>query len=112
VDGTAHVTATIASVVHHPEAVLRNIHMADEHSGLRGRYGYSNVNLDRDWIGRDMVGIDAGALVLALDNYLMDNRVRDVFHCLPCVQRGLEKLGFTRVLHPEVAPGPIVRQAS
>ena len=37
-----------------------------------------------------MVGIDAGAAVLALDNYLNDNRVRKVFHSIPCVQRGLE----------------------
>ena len=56
------------------------------------------------WVGRDMVGIDAGAAVLALDNVLRGDRVRAVFHGLPCVQRGLERLGFTRVA--------AVRQAS
>jgi len=30
----------------------------------------------RDWVGRDMVGIDAGAAVLALDNFLAAGRVR------------------------------------
>jgi hypothetical protein len=41
-----------------------------------------------------MVGIDAGAAVLALDNYLMGDRVRRGFHSLPCVARALEHLGF------------------
>jgi hypothetical protein len=115
VDGTAHVTATLASVAHHPAAVLRNIHEGehDQALGLRGRYGFSNVNLDRHWVGRDMIGIDAGAVVLALDNYLVENRVRAVFHGLRCVQRGLERLGFkTARSAVEVESVPTVRQAS
>ena len=47
-----------------------------------------------------MVAIDAGAAVLALDNYLMTDRVRHVFHALPCVQRALERLEFARVEPP------------
>ena len=53
-----------------------------------------------------MVGIDAGAAVLALDNYLMADRARSVFHGLPCVRRGMERLGFTRLNpRPAVRPG-------
>jgi hypothetical protein len=97
-DGTAHLTATVASVAHHPEAVLDNIRAAMT-SGIParsalGRYGLSCINRDRSWIGRDMVGIDAGAMILAVDNILMENRVRTVFHELPSVRRGLERLGF------------------
>jgi hypothetical protein len=97
IDGTAHLTASLASVAHSPGAVLRNLHEAEHDRQLRacGRYGLSNVNLDRHWIGQDMVGIDAGAAVLALDNYLMADRVRTVFHSLPCVRRAMERLGFT-----------------
>jgi len=95
-DGTAHVTATLASVAHLPDAVLDNARAAgDRRLGAAGRYGLSNLNLDRRWVGRDMVGIDAGAAVLALDNYLMDGRVRAVFHALPCVEEGLRRLRFT-----------------
>jgi hypothetical protein len=47
-----------------------------------------------------MVGIDAGAAVLALDNYLMADRVRAVFHSLPCVRRAMGRLGFT----PKASP--------
>jgi hypothetical protein len=98
VDGTAHLTATLASVAHDPAAVLANLHAArhDDQLAAWGRYGFSNVNVDRGWVSRDLVGIDAGAAVLAVDNYLTGGRVREVFHGLPCVRRGLERLGFVR----------------
>ncbi len=95
-DGTAHLTATLASVAHHPGPVLENLRAAMEgpdRSPL-GRYGMSCINRDQHWVGRDMVGIDAGAAVLALDNFLMEDRVRTIFHELDCVQRGLCRLGF------------------
>jgi hypothetical protein len=102
-DGTAHLTATLASIARRPDLVLENLDRAvhERRWPLMGRYGFSNVNADHDWIGPDMVGIDAGAAVLALDNYLNDNRVRSVFHTLACVQRGLERSGFrSRVARP------------
>jgi hypothetical protein len=97
IDGTAHLTATLASVAHRPGAVLENLSEAqrDRRLNALGRYGFNSVNLDRDWVGRDMVGIDAGAAVLALDNYLMAGRVRSVFHGLPCVRRAVTRLGFS-----------------
>jgi hypothetical protein len=96
IDGTAHLTATLASVAHRPDEVLANLRAADRYPRLRarGRYGFSNVNLDAHWVSRDMVGIDAGAAVLALDNVLYGSRVRTVFHGLPCVARGVRRLGF------------------
>ena len=100
IDGTAHLTSAAASVAHDPGAVLDNLYQAEHDRSLaaRGRYGFSNVNLDRHWVGRDMVGIDAGALVLALDNFLAGDRIRAVFHALPCVASGCGRLGFTS--HP------------
>jgi hypothetical protein len=97
VDGTAHLTATLASVAHDPGAVLDNLYQAQHETRweVRGRYGFSNVNVDRGWVGRDAVGIDVGAAVLALENVLTEDRVRAVFHDLPCVRRGLERLGFS-----------------
>jgi hypothetical protein len=117
-DGTAHLIATLAAVEDDPEGVLENLRRADDPTlRAHGRYGFSNVNLDRHWIGRDMVGIDAGAAVLAVDNYLADDRVRRVFHAVPCVARGLEHLhltpqavtGVTRDFHaglPQERPSP------
>jgi hypothetical protein len=100
-DGTAHVSATLASLAHRPALVWENLFQARAERCLQplGRYGFSNLNLDRHWVGRDMVGIDAGAIVLALDNWLCANRVRRTFHSLEEVQRGLERIGCTRPRH-------------
>jgi hypothetical protein len=96
-DGTAHVTATVASIAHCPALVWENLCQASACSPrMRGRYGFSNVNLDRGWVGRDVVGIDAGAAVLALDNYLAQGRIRRVFQDLPAVRCGLARLATTR----------------
>jgi hypothetical protein len=99
IDGTSHLMATLAAVAHNPGAVLENLRAAQHDSQWRshGRYGFSNINVDRSWVGRDMIGIDAGAAVLALDNYLMHGRVRTIFDNLPCVRRGMDRLGFTSV---------------
>ena len=104
-DGTAHLSATTAAVAHDLPAVWENLQEAerDRALGARGRYGFSNVNLDRHWVSPDVVGIDAGAAVLALDNFLMGDRVRQVFHALPCVGRALGRLGFVRVSAPLAA---------
>jgi hypothetical protein len=119
IDGTAHITATLASVAHLPIAVLENLHEAQRDSGLslHGRFGFSNVNVDRAWVSRDIIGIDLGAAVLGLDNYLMADRVRGVFQSIPCVRRGLERLGFKYRNSPPPAESPFsqplpVRQAS
>jgi len=119
IDGTAHLTASLAAVAHCPQAVVQNLREAghDRQLGALGRYGFSNVNLDRHWVGRDMVGIDAGAAVLALDNYLVADRVRTVFHGLSCVRRAMGCLGFTPRAHPwagttDSDPAPAIRRAS
>jgi hypothetical protein len=56
--------------------VLENLQQAlcDRALGACGRYRLSSVNLDRGWVGPDMIGIDAGAAVLALDNLFTAGR--------------------------------------
>jgi len=107
IDGTAHLTATLASAARHPAAVLENVQQAlrDRSLGALGRYGLSSVNLDRGWVGPDMIGIDAGAAVPALDNLLMAGRVRAVFYQVGCVRTGCERLGFVpRLRRPPPPP--------
>jgi hypothetical protein len=112
VDGTAHLTAALASVAHEPEAVLENLREAlhDRKQPVRGRYGFSNLNVDCQWVSRDVVGIDIGAAILAVDNLLVEERVRRVFQALPCVQRGQERFGFQPAHAGETEPA--LRQAS
>src|SRR5262249_42663354 len=49
IDGTAHLTAALASVAHVPDEVFRNLWAArwERRLLLRGRYGLATVNLDR-----------------------------------------------------------------
>jgi len=104
IDGTSHLMATLAAIAHAPATVLENLRAAqhDQQWRAHGRYGFSNINVDRSWVGRDIVGIDAGAAVLALDNFLMQNRIRTAFTDVPAVRRGMERLGFIP-LHPPAA---------
>lgn len=112
-DGTAHLTASLASIAWQTSLVLDNLLRARQEVSCSplGRYGFSSLNLDRCWVSRDMVGIDAGAAVLALDNFLHGDRVRQVFHRLAPVQRGLERIGFSRVPATENVPSsfPLTR---
>jgi hypothetical protein len=118
-DGTSHIMATVAAVAHSPRAVLDNVRAAQHDQRWRayGRYGFSNINVDRSWVGRDIIGIDAGAAVLALDNFLMADRVRAVFDSLPCVRLGMERLGFIPLGSPSAnschaEERQVLRQAS
>lgn len=95
VDGTAHLTATLASVEVCPELVLENLRAVrgKRFNNAHGRYGLSNINLDRGWVSRDVVAIDLGAAVLAIDNALHDQRVRKQFHALSCIEQATKRLG-------------------
>lgn len=98
IDGTAHITATLASIAHRPAQVWENIISTLRMPlPLRGRYGFSNVNLDLNWISPDVVGIDLGIAALALDNVLFGGRVRSTFSSLPDLVAGLGRLGFERL---------------
>lgn len=94
VDGTSHIEATVASLEVAPEHVLANLMNAEEPQWkrLHGRYGYSNVNVDRNFVSRDVVGIDVGAALFALDNTLHNGRVRKVFMRVQPVRRALHRL--------------------
>jgi hypothetical protein len=113
-DGTAHLTATLSAISHGPSAVLDNLGQAhrDSRLNVQGRYGFSSINIDRHWVGRDMVGIDAGAAVLALDNYLVQDRVRQIFHRVACVENGLRRLRFRPVADERTMEVPLVGKAS
>ncbi|MBU6453461.1 MAG: hypothetical protein KGS72_16895 [Cyanobacteria bacterium REEB67] len=94
VDGTAHVMATLASIDVTPKLVQENIDAAETLKApkMHGRYGYSNINLDKNWVSKDVVGIDVGVAVIALDNELSGDEVRKLWQALPCSKRAEERL--------------------
>jgi hypothetical protein len=93
-DGTAHITATLASIGVWPDLVRQNLDAAEspQWRHIRGRYGYSNVNVDHNFVSRDVVGIDIGAAMFALENVLFADRVRKVFMRTPVIRRALRRL--------------------
>ncbi|MBS1993842.1 MAG: hypothetical protein JSS83_25170 [Cyanobacteria bacterium SZAS LIN-3] len=93
-DGTAHIMATLGAVDIAPAWVLKNVHEAEalKSPKIHGHYGYSNVNLDKNWVSRDVVGIDVGVAVMSLENLLYDNEVRKVWQELPSSKRAMELL--------------------
>lgn len=92
IDGTAHVTATIGSLAWAPELVMENIHKALALEGVSGRYGLSNINLDRGFISPDVVGIDIGMALMACDNLLHGSRIKEAFHSLACIRTAIARL--------------------
>lgn len=91
IDGTAHVMATVASVRVEPHLVLQNMRATRGFKRMLGRYGYSNVNLDRNWFSRDVVGIDVGAACMGIDNALHGNRLPRLFARSAPVARAISR---------------------
>ena len=71
-DGTLAPTGCGSSMMFTPEASMACLRHYYEkyHERLWGRYGFSDAfNLDQDWFSDQVIGIDQGALILAIENY-------------------------------------------
>jgi hypothetical protein len=71
-DGTVSPTGAICSISFTPELALSAARSLYDESGsmLWGTYGFANAfNIDRNWYGRDVIGIDLGMALLAIENY-------------------------------------------
>lgn len=108
-DGTVAPTAPIGSVIFTPKESLRAMQTMYDHYRDRiwGRYGFSNAfNVDRDWWDQDVIGIDLGMALLAIEDYRTGS-IWKLFMCRPEVQRGLQRAGFRVTKEP--APRPLRR---
>jgi len=71
-DGTVSPTGAIASVTFTPDLALSVAQTMYEKDGgvLWGKYGFTNAfNVDRNWHSPDVIGIDLGMALLAIENY-------------------------------------------
>jgi hypothetical protein len=71
-DGTVSPTGAIASVIFTPDLAISVAQAMYEKDGgaLWGKYGFTNAfNIDRDWHSPDVIGIDLGMALLAIENY-------------------------------------------
>jgi hypothetical protein len=98
-DGTSSPSAMIASAIYTPDFAndaLKNL--AKKHGRqLEGTFGFSDAfNVDKNWYDQDVIGIDLGMLLLAIEN----SRTALIWNIMssdPCVQKGLNSTGFHRV---------------
>lgn len=71
-DGTISPTGAIASIPFTPELSIEAATAIYRDFGQRlwGRYGFGNAyNVDRDWYGSQVIGIDLGMALLAIENH-------------------------------------------
>lgn len=98
-DGTIAPTAAASSIPFTPQESLAAMrYMYDTYRAqLWMKYGFRDAfNLNANWWGPDVIGIDEGPIVLMIENY-RTGKVWQRFMQNADVQRGLEKAGFTRV---------------
>jgi hypothetical protein len=97
-DGTVGSTAALTSLPFTPEIALAALQEIDRrhHDKLWGRYGFGNAfNVDADWYDPDVIGIDLGMALLAIENYRTGLPWKLV-HSHPATKRALEKAGFQK----------------
>jgi hypothetical protein len=97
-DGTVGSTAALTSLPFTPEIALAALQEIDRrhHDKLWGRYGFGNAfNVDADWYDPDVIGIDLGMALLAIENYRTGLPWK-LIHSHPATKRALEKAGFRK----------------
>lgn len=102
-DGTVAPTASITSIIFTPEESVRTIKTIYDryHQHLWGRYGFGNAfNVDRNWWDKEVIGIDLGMMLNALENH-RSGLIWSLTAKIPAIQRGLKQAGFRPVSEDE-----------
>jgi hypothetical protein len=95
-DGTVAPAAAAGSIVFTPDlscTALQTMHTkyADR---IWGRYGFSDAfNVDRDWWGQDVIGIDLGITLLMIENY-RSGLIWQRFEQNPSIRAALAAVGL------------------
>ncbi len=99
-DGTITPEAAGGSIPFLPEGCIPTLkHLYDEYGdkGLWGEYGFKDAfNLTAGWYDPDYLGLDQGPIVIMIENFrtglIWKYAMKD-----PVIQKGLERLGFTKL---------------
>ena len=108
-DGTVSPTGAIASILFAPKLAISAAQAMFTRYGDRiwGRYGFADsFNVDRQWFDADVIGIDLGMAMLAIENH----RTRRIWKLLQShysTKRALAAAGLHRTSEP--APRPLRR---
>lgn len=105
-DGTITPTSAVASVQWIPQEALAFAHaMRRDHPEAWGRYGFPNgYNPGHDdWVGPDVIGIDLGMMLLAVENARTGLPMR-LSASAPEVKRGMMRAGLRPAKDAESGP--------
>jgi hypothetical protein len=97
-DGTVAPTAAISGIFIVPGLALAAMDSLWDNYRDRiwGRYGFSNAfNVDKNWYYNDVIGIDLGMMILAIENY-RSGLIWDLMRDHPAVRKGLAAAGMHR----------------
>jgi len=97
-DGTVAPTAALAGVLFVPDAA--DAAALDLYDAYRekawGRYGFSNaLNPNKDWFDKDVIGIDLGMMLLALENR-RSGQIWRLMHGHPATKKALDAAGLRK----------------
>ena len=105
-DGTVSPTGAIASLLFTPKLSLAAGQAIYTRYGdkLWGRYGFGNAfNVDKDWYGPDVIGIDLGMVLLAIEDYRTGLPWK-LLASHPSTRRAWQRAGFHRTEEAEPRP--------
>lgn len=96
-DGTLAPAAAVASVLFTPsESLAAAKAIQAKHPETYGRYGYTTgFNPTRKWQSPDVIGIDLGQMLLAIENH-RDGLPHRLSMSHPVAQRGMARAGFRK----------------
>ena len=95
--GTITPTSAVASVIWLPkEAASFAENMRANHPEAWGRYGFPNgVDPTQSWVGPDVIGIDLGMMLLAIENH-RTGMVWKLTKGHPAIKDGYRRMGFRK----------------
>jgi hypothetical protein len=98
-DGTITPTGVAASVLFLPEIATKTLLVLKSEYGAKiwGRYGFSNaINTSKDWYDKDVIGIDLGMALLAIEN-VKSGLVWKATTQHAVIRKGLQKAGILSI---------------
>ena len=104
-NGTITPTSAVAAVQWLPrEATSFAEAMRRDHPEAWGRYGFPNgYSPTDDWSGPDVIGIDLGMMLLAVENHRTGLPMR-LSASVPAIRRGMERTGLRKAKNADTGP--------
>ncbi len=105
-DGTVSPTGALAAIMFTPDLAIQAGQAMYKRYGAKiwGRYGFANAfNVDRDWYDPDVIGIDLGMALVAIEDY-RSGLIWKLLASNPATALAFERAGFHVTEEPSPRP--------